>query len=57
MPMVKESEVVIIKVPIQRGKVACALNLELPEVFQQSSCTGHMREEVIEYVILWCMVL
>ena len=57
MPMVKESEVVIIKVPIQRGKVACALNPELPEVFQQSICTGHMREGVIEYVILWCMVL
>ena len=57
MPVVKEIEVVIIKVPIQRGKVACALNLELPEVFQQSSSTRHMREGVIEYVILWCMVL
>ena len=52
----KESKVIIIKVPIQRGRVACALNPELSQRFQQSSCTGHMREVITEDVVHWCTV-
>ena len=54
--VVKESEAIIIKVPKQRGQVACALNPKLPEGFQQSSYKGHTREGATEFVIRWCTV-
>ena len=36
--------------------MACALNPELSQRFQQSSCTGHMREVITEDVVHWCTV-
>ena len=36
----------IVKAPIRGGHVARALNPELSQGFQQSSCTGHMREVI-----------
>ena len=43
---VKESAALIVKAPIRGGQVARALNPELSQRFQQSSCTGHMREVI-----------
>ena len=54
---VKESAALIVKAPIRGGQMAHALNPELSQRFQQSSCTGHMREVITEYVICWCTVL
>ena len=38
---VKERETIVIKVPKQRGQVACALNPRLPEGFQQAVYRSH----------------
>ena len=48
---VKESAALIVKAPVRGGQMAHALNPELSQRFQQSSCTGHMREVITEYVI------
>ena len=51
--MVKESEAIIIKVPIQRGQAACALNPQLPEGFRESSYT---EEETLKFYITSCFL-
>ena len=49
--MVKNSEAIIMKVPIQRGQAACALNPQLPEGFRESSYT---EEETLKFHITSC---
>ena len=42
--VVKQSKALIVKAPIQGGRVACALKSKLPEGFQQSNIKGQARE-------------